>query len=268
MPSIKKSKISHSRLNGQRNTKTNIMKGGKSVSNRIAELEKRTINRKFSAKSMEGIHQFGSLMNNRTDAERNKNNEDRFISQIGRPRTGNVEIHKMVEKKRMKKPVHGNQDYNEYIGYNNADDTWQDQFIERADTYLTKDNNRTKSRYESLMNARRKINSNLSRTRSTLEEAYRNKYKSGWSAPNRNNTFDPLYNFSKEQMEYIRDHPAQWIKYVQDVIQPATFRDGTRKRLVKEFFEKQNLGTEFKLANISHRKNNRISQGKRDFNRH
>jgi hypothetical protein len=269
LSSIKKSKRSRSRLNSQRKTKINHMKGGgeftkdwertsPSVTERLARIKKDfsnpTSGKTFTLNKRQGLGQFGRYFNNNTNNQmkkkRNERNEELFKRELGRPRTGNLVLLKEVERG-MKKPVPGNENYDAYIGYNNPDETWKDQFIELADTYLNtkKHNGRTKykqSRYKSLMNARRMINNNLSTTRSTIEKTYRDKYNSGWNTKHRNNTFDPLYNLSKEQMKYIREHSAEWIKYVQDVIQPATFRDGQRKRLVKAFFDRDNLNTDFK----------------------
>jgi len=201
--------------------------------------------------------------------------EEQFKDELSRPRTGDTKLFKLVEAGKMKKPNPGNKIYPEYIGYNNDEATWKDEAIKRADEYLNSTNlDGKKSRYELLKLAKGRMNYNLNKTRSTLEEKYRAKYTSPWGTynaarniRNRNNAFDPLYNFSRKQMRYIREHPEEWIQYVKDKIQPASFRDGERKRLVKAFFEGKDLGEEFTTA-IGRLSNNRISQGGRDFNKH
>jgi hypothetical protein len=216
MPSIKKSKISRSRLNGQRKTKTNIMKGGgeftkdwetnsPSVKARLARINEEFSNPNsgktftpnhrqgpvsnldrgiYSMRGQEygGLGQFGRYFNNRTNNQiKKKRGEDQFFRELGRPMTK----------------------YN-----TNNQETWREKYLERAEKYLNNNNRATeKDRYAILKRAMRRMNNNLYKTRATLERTHSPR----WDRKNRNNKFDRMFTMTKKQLERIRKQPNDYL---------------------------------------------------------
>jgi molecular chaperone GrpE (heat shock protein) len=197
MPSIKKSKISRSRLNGQRKTKTNIMKGGgefkkdwettsPSVTERLARIENEFSNpnsgKTFTLNKSQGLGQFGRYFNNRTNNQiKKKRGEDQFFRELGRPMTK----------------------YN-----TNNQETWREKYLERAEKYLNNNNRATeKDRYAILKRAMRRMNNNLYKTRATLERTHSPR----WDRKNRNNKFDRMFTMTKKQLERIRKQPNDYL---------------------------------------------------------
>ena len=213
----KKSKFSSKSRSGHKKTKSNPMKpngmnggamseGNGKVASRVAELRKREQDMGFAPNTTtewkqstnqgkmqrqgKGIGQFGRLFNNRTNAERkaqnNERNTDRFFREIGRPLT-------------------------KYNG--TTQEEWRANYIERADKYLDNQNRATElSRYQLLKRAQRRMNNNLYKTRATLEkEKAKEAGYSGWNRSNRNNKFDRMFTMTKKQLKQIRNEPRDYL---------------------------------------------------------